>query len=97
MKQETGITFGKREDIICPQTNSQVGGREVSSQDFQLGCGEWVTGYCGGVSPLRYGRSARDVGALTTLKTFAHTDWRKMEINFNQLVPYVGATRVEQP
>jgi hypothetical protein len=34
---------------------------------------------------------------MTTLKTFAHTEQRMMEINLAQLAPYVGTAWVEWP
>jgi hypothetical protein len=41
---------------------------------------------------------AMDIEALTTLGTFANTDWRKMMvINLDWLTPYQGATQDEQP
>jgi hypothetical protein len=37
---------------------------------------------------------AIDVGALTTLGTFGHTNWRNvMLIDLDQLAPYQGTTR----
>jgi hypothetical protein len=40
---------------------------------------------------------AMDVGALTTLGTFACTDWRKMMmVNLDRLAPYEGTTWDEQ-
>jgi hypothetical protein len=54
-----------------------------------------VIGHCGGVGPLQNERreahrvGARGLGALTTLKTSAHTDRRKkMVINLDRLTPY---------
>jgi hypothetical protein len=39
-----------------------------------------------------------DVGALTTLGTSGLTDYRKMMvINLDQLAPYEGAVRDQQP
>jgi hypothetical protein len=38
------------------------------------------------------------VGALTTLRTFGRTSWRKlMVINLDQLAPYMGTTQDKQP
>jgi hypothetical protein len=41
---------------------------------------------------------ATDVGASTTLGTFAPTDWRKMMVvHLDRLPPYQGAAPDEQP
>jgi hypothetical protein len=41
---------------------------------------------------------AINVEALTTHRTFGHTNWRKMMvINLDRLAPYQGAAQDEQP
>jgi hypothetical protein len=42
---------------------------------------------------------ARDVGAPTTLGTFAYTEWKRriMVVHLDQLTPYQGATRDKWP
>jgi hypothetical protein len=41
---------------------------------------------------------AMDVGTLTTLGTFAHTNWRKFRVvNLDRLALYEGTTQNEQP
>jgi hypothetical protein len=80
---------------------------EVVKRTVRISIGLWeVTGHCwggGGVGHLRIEDTtkcslrARDIGVMTTLKTSAHTEQRKMEINLDQLAPYVGTGQVKWP
>jgi hypothetical protein len=103
---ETWATSGKPKDIIWElRTNSWVGGREVSSRDFQrIAKNEWLD-ILEGSAPSETkeettNNSLRGINieTLTRFGTFGHTNRSKMMvIHLDRLAPYQGAAWDERP
>jgi hypothetical protein len=87
------------------QAEFWAGGSEVSSWVFhQAVKNEWLDIVEGSAPSKMKGEAtnnslrAKDVGALTTFRTFPHTGWRKMVvIHVDWLAPYQGTAQGEQP
>jgi hypothetical protein len=99
-KQETGATSGKREDIVRGKRQTleleitkQIVGTSIRLRKMN------VRTLWRGQPPPKEEVGAINVGALTSLGTFAPTDRksRMMVINLHRLAPYEGTARDERP
>jgi hypothetical protein len=105
-KLKTAIMSGKQDDTQQDLRGKPSGWRSWSEQSgFLSGFEKRVTGYCGGVGPLRNER--RDnwqqiknyvCGSINYTRNFCSSNWKEMTvIHLDQLAPYQGATRNERP